>query len=60
MQDGKTYKYFVKEEAIDLDTINDFKYFEYYVEKICIADNTNEEINIIYKLMSCKPIKFNK
>ena len=30
----RPYKYFVKkEEAIDLDTINDFKYLEYYVRK---------------------------
>ena len=30
----RAYKYFVKkEEAIDLDTINDFKYFEYYARK---------------------------
>ena len=30
----RAYKYFVKkEEAIDLDTVDDFKYFEYYVRK---------------------------
>ena len=36
----RPYKYFVKkEEAIDLDTINDFKYFEYYVRKNLYSRN---------------------